>query len=225
MEVPLSVTNHQGSAVQARLVAPSGWINVPVVVICRDRPSPEIEVQDRQLTGHLESEGIGVLLLDLSVLGGRPPHSSATSGASRASGLKECLADLSAVLDALRAHRSINPDRVGFFVAGRAGPTVMHLTAAEARIRALVLASSPVPPPRGNCSIDVPTLFITGAEDQTGRDGVHSLGSWLRGPHELRIIPRSDGLFSTPVAFSRVARDTVSWFTRYLGTGYQAMSA
>jgi predicted dienelactone hydrolase len=209
--------NREGVNVPTLLIQPSGWVEIPLVVLCRGDAAPEVDGQDRQIAGFLESAGIASALLDFSERAGSLEPTRAA--------LANPVTDLSLLLDALRVRSGINPAKIGYYGSGLAGAMGLLLAAGDVRVRTLVLASSPVPPPTANLSVDVPTLFIAGAEDAATRNEVPRLESWLRGPYELRIIPRADAHFTSASAFGRVARDTVSWFTRYLGTGYQAMRA
>lgn len=217
METPFRFMNREGVDVPTLLIEPSGWVEVPLVVLCRGDAAPEADRQDRQIAGFLESEGIASLLLDFSSrVGSLEPTRDEISVA---------ITDLSLALDALRPRPGINPAKIGYYGTGLAGTMGLFMAANDDRVRSLVLASAPVPTPGANLSISVPTLFIAGADDDQTRGAIPTFERWMRGPYELRIIPRADAHFSSSTAFSRVARDTVSWFVHYLGTGYQAMRA
>lgn len=218
METVLSFMNAEGIDVPAMFVTPGGWIDVPVVVLCRGIASPLAADQDRQLSGYLESEGIASLQLDFSEAAALAKDPSYAS-------LKPLVVSVGRAMDALLLQPGVDANRVGYVGIGPAGTVGLYLAATDARIRCLILESSRVPPAPSNPSISVPTLFVVGSEDQTTRDTIPRLEHWFRGPYELRIIPRANAEFTSPTAYSRVARDVVSWFTRYLGTGYQAMRA
>jgi putative phosphoribosyl transferase len=210
MEIPLSFGGASGAVIEGLLITPSGFSRPPVAILCGGE-APQTDGPNRQIADYLQSEGIASLLLDFPVHG-VPDEPAPTA-------IAEWMGDLQLAMDALESLSGVAAESVGIFGIGVAGTVGLLAAARDARIRALVLRSAPAPILTPTASVAAPTLIVLGADDSPMRAEAVRLERWLSGGYELRIVPRADRHFTDPIAFNRVARDTVAWFTHHLGTG------
>jgi dienelactone hydrolase len=64
--------------------------------------------------------------------------------------------------------------------------------------------------------VRVPTLLIVGERDPVVRQLNEQATAELRGPSEIRVVPRATHLFAEPGALDQVAGWAAEWFSRYL---------
>jgi len=210
MEIPLSFGGASGAVIEGLLITPSGFSRPPLAILCGGE-APQSDGPNRQIADYLQSEGIASLLLDF-LTSGVPDEPAPTV-------LAEWVRDLQLAMDTLDSQSGNVAGAVGIYGIGIAGTVGLLAAARDARIRALVLRSAPSPILTPVASVAAPTLIVLGADDSPMRAEAARLERWLSGGYELRIVPRADRHFTDPIAFNRMARDTVAWFTHHLGTG------
>ncbi|HLH72791.1 MAG TPA: hypothetical protein VKX96_05870, partial [Chloroflexota bacterium] len=182
MEIPLWFPNSQGTMLSTLLIAPDGWLDVPVVILCRGDNSPLADGQDLQIGHALADRGIASVLLDFSA-------ASFPSGPLDQAALTRPIEDLGSTLDVLRLQRDVNVGQIGVSGSRLAGTVALLRAAIDPRIRTLVLRAALAPANQLPIEpLKIPTLLLVGNQDQS----VLKL-------HHKSVLP-SEGCYGSPIA-------------------------
>jgi pimeloyl-ACP methyl ester carboxylesterase len=213
VEIPLWFPNSQGTMLSTLLIAPDGWLDVPVVILCRGDNSPLADGQDLQIGHALADRGIASVLLDFSA-------ASFPSGPLDQAALTRPIEDLGSTLDVLRLQRDVNVGQIGVSGSRLAGTVALLRAAIDPRIRTLVLRAALAPANQLPIEpLKIPTLLLVGNQDQSVLADTKKLEQWLTGRSELCLIPNAGPHFAEPGVFDAVQHAIVNWFVRLLGSG------
>lgn len=212
MEISLWFPNSRGYEITALFVAPDGWLNCPLVLLARGDPAPAAAGQDEQIAHQLEARGIASLLLDFGTPHGQPHELTIAT-------LEAPIDDLGSAMNEIRLQRGIDVGRIGVAGSDLAGTAALLRASFDPRIRALALRAAFAPTAPPTSKVHCPTLIVVGDRDRPALNSLRRIEEWLDGPSEVVIVPNADHHFSDPAAFEVVARHTVDWFQRHLGSG------
>jgi len=208
MEKSFRLTNRRGLSLSGEFLLPDGRLKPPLVVFAHGWASSKVSPRNREIAEALAEAGIAALLFDFTGHG-------ESEGEADATGLREQCDDLSDIIDFAAASAEFGP--IGVAGSSSGGAVALAVAARDARVRALVLrAPSADSDPEHAAQTRIPTLLIQGEADRLLARN-RRLAERFPGEHAFRTIARAGHLFEEAGAFGEVRRETVRWFSRWLG--------
>lgn len=208
MEQSLRIANRRGLSLSATLLLPEGRPTPPLVVFAHGWASSKVSPRNREIAEALVEAGIAALLFDFTGHG-------ESEGDAETTGLREQSDDLSDVIDYAVARGEFGP--IGVAGSSSGGAVALAVAARDERVRALVLRA-----PSADSSLAdaartrTPTLVIQGEADRL-LERNQRLAESFPGEHSLHVVARASHLFEEAGTFREARRETLDWFSRWLG--------
>jgi putative phosphoribosyl transferase len=200
-------------ALDGDLVVPSEAVGI--VLFAHGSGSSRHSPRNRRVAEHLQSAGVGTLLLDLLTpeeerldLRSRELRFDIGLLARRLVGAVDWLADRSG---------GAGP-RVGLFGASTGAAAALVAAAGRPQRVAVVVSRGGRPDLAGPAleRVLAPTLLIVGGADTQVLALNRRAAARLAGEHRLEVVPGAGHLFEEPGALDQVARLAAAWFVTHL---------
>jgi len=195
----------------------AGYLTVPtgahgIVIFAHGSGSSRESPRNRRVARILTEAGLGTLLFDLLTPAEELHRANVFDIALLASRLTEVTAWLRSQLPAGDAN-------VGYFGASTGAAAALWAAAEPGATIAAVVSRGGRPDLAGPrlAAVTAPTLLIVGGLDTAVLDLNRRAAAYLRGDHDLAIVPGATHLFEESGALEQVSRLAAEWFQRYLG--------
>jgi len=125
---------------------------------------------------------------------------------------------LIAVTRWVRTQEQTRDLHIGYFGASTGAAAALIATVEQGKDIKAIVSRGGRPDLAGGAlgSVNVPTLFIVGGDDNVVLKLNHDASLRMRTKIELKVIPGATHLFEEPGALEEVARLAIEWFTKYL---------
>jgi dienelactone hydrolase len=208
----------------AKLI-PTGGVQLPadltiagrdgVVLFAHGSGSSRRSPRNQMVAQRLHGVGLCTVLVDLLTA---EEERVEERGGLRRFDIGLLAARLAGIIDWLARQPETAGRPVGLFGAST-GAGAALVAAAQRPEAVLAVVSRGGRPDLAGAALDrvrVPTLLIVGERDPVVRQLNEQASAELRGPCEIRVVPRATHLFSEPGALDEVAGWAAEWFSRYL---------